>query len=226
MIIRNIIKIDEDKCNGCGKCVLSCAEGAIQIVNGKAKLISEKYCDGLGACLGECPKGAITIEEREAEEFDEKSVEEHLAKTNGCSHEKAACPSASAVHWAHEHNQKSELSNWPIKLNLVNPDAQYFKDADLVVAADCVPAAYGNFHNDFLKQKILVMGCPKFDDVKYYIQKLTEIFKNSGIKSVTIARMEVPCCAGLTFAVEQAIAAAGKSIHLTENIITIKGEKQ
>ncbi len=226
MIIRNIIKIDEDKCNGCGECVLSCAEGAIQIVNGKAKLISEKYCDGLGACLGECPKGAITIEERKAEEFDEKSVEKHLAKTNGCRHEKAACPSASAVHWKHEHNRKSELSNWPVKLNLVNPQAPYFKDADLVVAADCVPAAFGNFHNDFLKQKILVMGCPKFDDVKYYIQKLTEIFKNSGIKNITIARMEVPCCSGLTFAVEQAIAASGKSIHLIENIITIKGEKQ
>jgi len=215
MTKRNIIKINEDKCNGCGECVLSCAEGAIRIVNGKAKLISEKYCDGLGACLSECPMGAITIEERNAEEFSENLVEEHLAEIK-----------ADAVHWKQEHNRKSELSNWPVKLNLVNPQAQYFKDADLVVAADCVPASFGNFHNDFLKQKTLVMGCPKFDDIQYYTRKLTEIFKNSGVKSITIARMEVPCCAGLTFAVEQAIAASGKTIPVNKNIITIKCEKQ
>ena len=214
MTKRNIIKINEDKCNGCGECVLSCAEGAIRIVNGKAKLISEKYCDGLGACLGECPMGAITIEERNAEEFSENLVEEHLAEIK-----------ADAVPWKHEHNQKSELSNWPVKLNLVNPQAPYFKDADLVVAADCVPAAFGNFHNDFLKQKTLVIGCPKFDDIQYYTRKLTEIFKNSGVKSITIARMEVPCCAGLTRLVERALEASGKNIPLSENIITIKGEK-
>ncbi|ODS39342.1 MAG: 4Fe-4S ferredoxin [Candidatus Altiarchaeales archaeon WOR_SM1_86-2] len=235
MAIRKIIKIDEEKCNGCGKCLPACAEGAIKIVNGKAKLISEKYCDGLGACIGKCPRGAITIEEREAERFDEKAVEEHLAENEGRESEAWVCPSAVTMQWEkiksgdeniHGQEQKSELSQWPVKLNIVHPTAGYFQGADLVVAADCAPVAYGNFHNDFLKGKSIVMGCPKFDDIKHYIKKLTEIFKHSGTKSITIARMEVPCCSGLTFAVENALKASGKSIPLKEEIITIKGKKE
>ena len=210
-------------------------KGAIQIINGKAKLIGEKHCDGLGACLSKCPNNAITIEDREAEEFDEKAVEKHLQEVEGCGWEKGACLSAVAMQWKKtdidtecicDYEQKSELSEWPVKLSLVHPKAQYFQDTNLVVAADCAPIAYGNFHNDFLKRKNIVIGCPKFDDIQYYIKKLTEIFKNSDIKSISVIRMEVQCCSGLTFAVENAMRASGKNIPIKENIITINKGKR
>lgn len=231
---RQIIRIDTEKCSGCGKCVTACAEGAIKIINGKAKLISEKYCDGLGACIGECPENAIIIEEREAEGFDENAVEKHLSDVKGFKSEECECPSGAAFQWDktkeddenfHENKWKSELSQWPVKLNLVNPEASYFKNADLLVAADCSAFSYGNFHRDFIRGKVIVIGCPKFSDINYYVGKLTEIFKRSDIKSVTVARMEVPCCSGLTFAVESALKASGRNILLKENIITIKGER-
>lgn len=230
---RKIIRINEEKCSGCGKCAIACAEGAIKIINGKARIISEKYCDGLGACIGECPENAITIEERKAEEFDEKAAREHLLEAEGLKHKSEACPSASAVHWEKTKEKDenipcsarvSELSNWPVKLNLVNLEALYFNNAFLLVAADCSAFAYGNLHRDFIRGKIIVIGCPKFNDVKYYIEKLTEIFRHYDIKSVEVVRMEVPCCSGLTFAVESALKASGRIIPLKEHIITIKGQ--
>ncbi|OQX21779.1 MAG: ferredoxin [Candidatus Altiarchaeales archaeon A3] len=229
---RKIIRINEEKCSGCGKCAIACAEGAIKIINGKARLISEKYCDGLGACIGKCPEDAIMIDEREAEEFDEKAAKEHLLEIECLKHKSGACPSA-AVHWEKTKEKDenilcsarvSELSNWPIKLNLVNPKASYFNNASLLVAADCSAFAYGDLHRDFIRGKIIVIGCPKFNDVIYYIEKLTEIFRHSDIKSVEVVRMEVPCCSGLTFAVESALKASGMSIPFKEHIITIKGE--
>jgi Pyruvate/2-oxoacid:ferredoxin oxidoreductase delta subunit len=252
MVLRNIIKIDEEKCTGCGLCVIACAEGAIQIINGKAKLISEKYCDGLGACIGECPEGAITIEKREAEEFDEKAVEEHLRAMHPTSmqvphaiahhahhtHQPTiqACPSSQVIHFEREPAEKettdvskpakSMLSQWPVQLTLLPPNAPFFENADLLVAADCVPFAYANFHNDFLKGKALVIGCPKLDNAAFYKEKLTEIFKGSNIKSVTVVNMEVPCCFGLYHLVKEALASSGKNIPLKQEIIGVKGDKK
>jgi ferredoxin len=188
MATRAIVKIDEEKCDGCGICIPACAEGALQIVDGKARLVKESYCDGLGACLAECPKGAITLEEREAE------------------------------------SSPSLLSHWPVKLKLVSPKAPYFRYEELVVAADCGPFAYGSFHRDFLGERALVIGCPKFDDLAYYQEKLTEILRNSGIKKVVVARMEVPCCSALVTVVQNAVAASGKEIAIEERVIGITGE--
>jgi len=224
---RQIVRIDEEKCNGCGLCVPACAEGAIQIINGKAHLISEKYCDGLGACLGECPQGAITIEEREAEGFDEKAVKNHLHSLP------YGCPSARAMSWEVNTAKQplptgvfSMLSQWPVKLALVPPQAPYFDGADLIVTADCVPFAYANFHQDFLKGKAVVIGCPKLDDVKFYQQKLKEIFRQSNLKSVTVIHMEVPCCFGLFHLVKTALAQSNKNIPLEQEVISIKGERK
>jgi Pyruvate/2-oxoacid:ferredoxin oxidoreductase delta subunit len=240
LVLRNIIRIDEEKCTGCGLCVIACAEGAIQIVNGKARLISEKYCDGLGACIGECPEGAITIETREAEQFDEKAVEEHLKARQQISVKAPhptiqTCPSAQVMSFERELEEKvgadfskpskSMLSQWPVQLTLLPPNAPFFENADLLVAADCVPFAYADFHTDFLKGKTLVIGCPKLDDVEFYKKKLTEIFKQSTIKSVTIVNMEVPCCFGLYHLVKEALRSSGKSIPLRHHIVSIKGEK-
>jgi len=224
---RNIIRIDEEKCNGCGLCVPACAEGAIQIINGKAHLISEKYCDGLGACLGKCPQGAITIEEREAEGFDEKAVKEHLHS------QPCGCPSTKVMNWEVDTrghslptNVASMLSQWPVKLALVPPQAPYFDGADLIVTADCVPFAYANFHQDFLKGKAVVIGCPKLDDVNFYQQKLEEIFRQSNLKSVKVIHMEVPCCFGLQHLAKEALAQSSKDIPLDEVVIGIKGERK
>lgn len=252
MVLRNIIKIDEEKCNGCGLCVIACAEGAIQIIDGKAKLINEKYCDGLGACIGECPEGAITIEKREAEEFDEKAVEEHLRAMHltsmqvprGIAHHAhhthqpttQACPSSQVMRFEREPAErenadvskpaKSMLSQWPVQLTLLPPNAPFFENADLLVAADCVPFAYANFHKDFLKGKALVIGCPKLDNAAFYKEKLTEIFKGSNIKSVTVVNMEVPCCFGLYHLVKEALASSRKNIPLKQEIIGVKGDKK
>jgi len=222
-IMRKIIKIDEELCDGCGQCVPGCAEGALQIVDGKARLVSESYCDGLGACLGECPNGAITMVEREAEDFDKEAVETYLK-------EKAekpvdvplacGCPSTQVQTFA---PSVSSLSHWPVQINLVPPSAPFLKGADLLVAADCTPVAYANFHQDFLNGKVLMIGCPKFDDVEEYILKFTEIFKVAGIKSITTLVMEVPCCSGLPMIVKRAMDAAGKDIPMEKIVISTNG---
>jgi Pyruvate/2-oxoacid:ferredoxin oxidoreductase delta subunit len=243
MATRKIVKIDEQKCNGCGLCIPNCAEGALQIIDGKAKLVSDKFCDGLGACLGHCPQDAITVIEREAEDFDEKAVEFHLHKRNdpktqpqpkpGSVPVFAGCPSSrvmqfqvpkSRVDSGEKRSSVSQLSQWPVQLKLVPINAPYFQDADLLVAADCVPFAYPDFHQDFLKGKAVVVGCPKLDDIQYYKEKLTEIFRTNSIKSVTVPYMEVPCCFGLAKATEDAIAASGKKIPFKKVKIGIRGE--
>ncbi len=240
-INRKIIKIDPDRCDGCGLCVPSCAEGAIQVIDGKARLAAEKYCDGLGACLGECPNDALRIIEREAEDFDEAAVEEHLKGTEEKTGSSGSvlpcgCPStqlqslspADSCRQANQPQmqvgQTSALGHWPVQIKLVPPTAPFLKGADLLVVADCTPLAYPNFHRDLLKGKVVMMGCPKFDDVQEYIAKFTDIFKTAGIKSITTAVMEVPCCSGLPFIVKKALAASGKKIPLEEKVISIRGE--
>ncbi len=242
MAKRKIVKIDEDQCNGCGLCIPNCAEGALRIVEGKVKLISEKFCDGLGACLGKCPQDAITVIEREAEDFDERAVEAYLrakpeAKPQLEPKSQPAlfvgCPSSRAMHFktaqpqteAVPHQaQVSMLSQWPIQLKLVPINAPYFQDANLLVAADCVPFAYADFHKDFLKEKAVVMGCPKLDDIQQYVEKLTQIFRSNSIKSITIPYMEVPCCFGLVKATEEALKASGKDIPLKKVKIGTRGD--
>ena len=234
MVLRNIVQIDEKKCNGCGVCIPSCAEGALQIVDGKARLVKEVYCDGLGACLGECPQGAITIIQREAEEFDEKAVEEHVKNLQETPAAHAmSCPSRQVKQFktigkpAVETPLKMEsrLSTWPIQLKLLPPQALFLKNADLLIAADCVPFAYADFHEDMLKNRVLAMGCPKIDDVSLYRNKLAAIFRTADIKSVTIVNMEVPCCFGLKRIVEEAMELSGRQIPLKQETISIKGEK-
>jgi Pyruvate/2-oxoacid:ferredoxin oxidoreductase delta subunit len=240
MATRKIVRIDEEKCNGCGLCIPNCAEGAIQVVDGKAKLVSDKFCDGLGACLGHCPEDAITIIERQAEGFDEKAVEVHLHNRREVQPkpqpkpqpEFTGCPSSRVLQFqvpkpiekANATPSESALSQWPIQLKLVPVNAPYFEDADLLIAADCVPFAYANFHQDFLRGKALVVGCPKLDDIHLYKEKLTAIFKANSIKSVTVPFMEVPCCFGLVKATEDAIEASGKNIPLKKVKIGIRGE--
>ncbi len=213
MTKRNIVKIDEEKCNGCGQCVNVCAEGAIKLINGKAKLISDVYCDGLGACIGHCPQDAITIEQRDAAQFDEEATKKHLKK------EKSAaipidfvCPGMMAKELkpdseSHEAvgDVTSQLSHWPVQLKLVSPQAPYFKGADLLFVADCVPFAMGDFHQRFLKNHSVVVGCPKLDNSGYYIEKMAEILKCNNINSLTVIHMEVPCCSGLTHIIRIAI---------------------
>jgi Pyruvate/2-oxoacid:ferredoxin oxidoreductase delta subunit len=229
---RKIVKIDEAKCTGCGECANACAEGAIKIIDGKARLISESYCDGLGACLGECPEDAITIEEREADEFDEKAVE--AARHTPATHEPAphVCPgtamrelkraNASAAESAAP-AAESELRHWPVQLKLVAPGAPFLKDADLLLAADCVPFAMADFHPKFLRGRSVIIGCPKLDDPAFYVEKLTEIFKRSDIKSVTVLHMEVPCCFGLKRIAEAALEASGKKIPMRDVTVSIEG---
>ena len=241
LIKRKIIEIDEDKCDGCGECVPSCAEGAIQIVAGKARLAAEKYCDGLGACLGECPNDALHIVEREAEDFDEKAVEKHLAATPPPRLTEApvmacGCPSSQIQNFAnsacHGATAKpgasgptpSALSHWPVQIKLVPPTAPFLKGADLLVAADCTPFAYSDFHRDFLSGKVLMVGCPKFDDAEAYINKFTDVFKMAGVKSVTVVTMEVPCCQGLPVIVKRGMAAAQADIPMAHVVVSTRGE--
>jgi NAD-dependent dihydropyrimidine dehydrogenase PreA subunit len=228
-ITRKIVNIDEEKCNGCGQCAAACAEGAIKIIDGKARLISEQYCDGLGACLGECPQGAIKIEKREAADFDESATKRHLAaeKETPC-----ACPSARVMKFESSEkeavpeaeDQPSMLRNWPVQLALVPPSAPFLKGADLLLAADCVAYAYPDFHRKLLNGHALLVACPKLDDFDSRAAKLADILRNSDVKSVTVARMEVPCCTGLTFMAKQAIKSSGKNIPLKEKVIGIRGE--
>jgi len=234
MVLRNIVKIDEEKCNGCGLCIPSCAEGAIQIIDGKAKLVKDIYCDGLGACLGKCPQDAITIVQREADEFDEQAAQQHVQSTKKASIATASpisCPSTRPMQFNKSQatepvaqKQKSTLTTWPVQLKLLPPYAPFLKEADLLIAADCVPFAYANFHLDMLKNKVLTVGCPKLDDASLYRNKLAEIFRTANIHSVTVVNMEVPCCFGLKRLVEEAMELSGKHIPLSQITISIKGE--
>lgn len=237
-VVRRIIEIDEDKCDGCGLCIPNCPEGALQIIDGKARLVGELYCDGLGACVGVCPKGALKVVEREAEEFDEEAAKNRMRKM-GLSEEEIQARLHDHVHehppmrWkapaqpqADVGEKSSALTQWPVQLALVNPKAPYFQGSDLLIVADCVPFAYADFHRDFLSGKSIVIGCPKLDDARFYEWKLGEIFKNSDIKSVTVVNMEVPCCFGLNFIAERALKNSGKDIPLKQVIIGIKGDRK
>ncbi|MCS7215937.1 MAG: 4Fe-4S binding protein [Thermodesulfovibrio sp.] len=214
MIKRPIVQIDQDKCDGCGACVNACAEGAIQIVNGKAKLVNEVYCDGLGACLGSCPKGAITIVERQAKPFDEEATKKHLEFIKI-----KEVPSCECLNFVNNY----KLSNWPIQLKLISVKAPFLNNAHLLIAADCTAFSYSNFHQEILKDKKLIIACPKLDDTEFYLGKLTEIFNTNNIKSITVLRMTVPCCAGLTWIVKEALKKSGKNIPLEEKIVDMDG---
>ncbi|HUU27161.1 MAG TPA: 4Fe-4S binding protein [archaeon] len=243
--LRKIVRIDEEKCDGCGLCAPACAEGAIQVIDGKARLVSEVYCDGLGACLGECPQGAITIEEREAEEFDSLAVEGRLKSLSRADKQRVAgdekeefkgCPGALArmfepsaqetASGAGEHTPASlsALGNWPVQINLVPVKAPCFKKKELLISADCVPFAFGDFHRRFLAGKTLLVGCPKLDDAEFYLNKLTRIFEQNEVVSVEVLFMEVPCCFGMANLVQLALERTGKSIPATFTKVSIKGE--
>jgi len=239
-IMRKIIEIDDELCDGCGECVPSCAEGAIEVVNSKARIVAEKYCDGLGACMGDCPNGALRIVEREAEDFDEEAVELFLKEKEQKPVEvpiACGCPSTqvqtfipaspvrkSMVDDSQQVTTASSLEHWPVQINLVPPTAPFLKGADLLIAADCVPVAYPNFHQDFLKGKVVMVGCPKFDDVEGYIRKFTDIFKVADIKSITALVMEVPCCSALPVILQRAMDAARKKIPMEQVVISTRGE--
>ena len=246
--MRKIVKIDEDKCTGCGLCVPSCAEGAIQIIDGKARLVAENLCDGLGNCLGECPEGAIRIEERPADGFDPQAVGEHLAGQGAGAAEAADCPTVSAT--AHhagcpgsmlrklageapgsapaalagESAAASRLRQWPVQLALLPARGDVWQGADVLIAADCVAACMPDFHERLLAGKTLAIACPKLDDVGPYVEKLSEVFAANDVRSVTVAHMEVPCCSGLRQVVQQALARAGKAVGLTVVVVGIGGK--
>jgi len=261
-MIREIVRIDEDKCNGCGLCVPACAEGAIKIINGKAKLIADNLCDGIGACLGHCPQDAIHVERREADEFDEEAVEKHLHQAptakpagqtgqhghgHGHGHHSGGCPSAKVADFSKpaaggcpsarlmnldaapatktddSGQRPTELRQWPVQLHLVPPTAPFLQGADVLLAADCAPFAYPEFHRDILKGKALLIACPKLDDTAPYIAKLTAMIAQSQIKSLTIAHMEVPCCGGLLQMARQAMAASGREIPIKTICVGIRG---
>ena len=265
---RKIITIEESKCDGCGACVPGCPEGALRIIDGKARLVSDLFCDGLGACIGNCPKGAITIEEREAEPYDERKVMDRIVtqgentiiahlkhlKDHGedglykiaadflaekgitvgvekkaPEHGHGGCPGSAARHFSavrkgEASSGASALETWPVQLRLVNPNAPYFDDADLLVSADCAAFAYGNFHDRFLKGKVPVIFCPKLDqDVESYIEKMARILSSHTIRSITVVRMVVPCCGGTSYVVKEALARAGKDIPVTDVVISLEG---
>jgi NAD-dependent dihydropyrimidine dehydrogenase PreA subunit len=257
---RMIVNIDEDKCTGCGLCAPGCAEGALQIIDGKARLIKEIYCDGLGACLGECPEGAITIEEREAEVFDEAAVHEHLKTftpappaTSGCPGSavrqfaasdapagapSGGCPGARVREFsssaAEEESSagvcvasaaRSRLGHWPVQISLLPPVGPLWENADVLIAADCVPFAMADFHERLLAGKTVAIGCPKLDDVSAYTEKLTGIFSENPIRSVTVAHMEVPCCGGIAMAARQALEQSGRTDVLFHDVLVgIRGD--
>jgi len=261
MAKRKIITINEEKCTGCAKCIPNCPEGALQVIDGKARLVSDLFCDGLGACVGHCPEDAMTVVEREAEPYDESKVMENIVKAGPNTIKAHLCHLKEhgakdflkeAIKYLQEHDievpdlegppmmgcpgaqiremesgpvgeQSSELRQWPVQLNLLPPSAPFFNDAHLLIAADCTAFAFGSFHSKLLHGKVLAIGCPKFDDVEGYIDKLTEIFKSNSIKSVTVAIMEVPCCSGLQMAVEQALGKCGKEIPLIKEVVNING---
>ena len=235
MAVRNIVEIDEEKCDGCGLCVISCAEGALEIRDGKAKIIKEIYCDGLGACIGECPQGALEIVMKESDSFDEEATEKHVKSLRDKQPPReveVGCPGAKLIHFqsqapaaaVHEAGgQTSELRNWPVQIHLLPVNAPFFNGAELLIAADCVPFAMGTFHQRLLRGKILAIGCPKLDDSKFYVEKLGQIFANNDIKSITIGYMEVPCCGGLLRMVHKALEA--KKIPVDTIKVSIRGEE-
>jgi len=249
---RKIIMINEELCDGCGNCVTACSEGALQIVNGKAKLVKEGFCDGFGDCIGDCPTGALTIEERTAKPFDEEATKKYLLKTRG----KEAVwrmEEAQKKHTVKEHSTmpcgcpgnlaqtinritvsdifshtktESQLRNWPVQITLLPLKAPYYENADLLVAADCCAYAYGGFHSDFIRDYTLAIGCPKLDNANAYKEKLATIIGDNNIRSVTVTYMEVPCCWGLVRLVEEAVKQSGRDIPLKKVKIGIKGEVQ
>jgi NAD-dependent dihydropyrimidine dehydrogenase PreA subunit len=232
MVLRNIVKIDEEKCDGCAQCVDACAEGAIEIIDGKAKVISEIYCDGLGACIGHCPQDAITIEQREAEKFDEQATEAHLAEKKSPQQKSGfVCPGTMARKLRDEAEAgkagdvaaASQLGQWPVQLMLVSPQAPYFAGSDLLLVADCVPFAMGDFHDKFLKNHSIAIGCPKLDDSQFYIEKLAQIIEMNKLKSLTVIHMEVPCCSGLTHITKEAIAKSQTKMTFEDVTIGLKG---
>lgn len=243
-IKRKIVEIDEARCSGCGECAAACAEGAIMIIDGKAKLISENYCDGLGACLGECPEDALTITERESEEFDPLAVEEHLKSESeietvhgGAPPMACGCPSQNIEMFPSSlrggdrpaagrggEEVASALTHWPVQIRLVPPSAPFLKNADLLIAADCTPLAYAGFHQNLLPGKVVMMGCPKFDDVEDYVERFAEIFKSAGIRSITVVDMEVPCCSKLPMIVRKALSLSQKHIPVEEVVIGRRGD--
>ena len=239
--LRKIIEIDEELCDGCGQCVPGCAEGSLQIVDGKAKMVSDNLCDGLGACIGECPNDALRIVEREAEEFDEEAVEKYLAEKEAAKQKQqpvlaCGCPSTNIQTFApvsscREANipagfedSESALSHWPIQIRLVPATALFLKGAALIVLADCCGIAIPNLHKDLLKGRVVMIGCPKFDDVQEYIEKFADIFKTADIKSVLLVVMEVPCCSGLPMIVKKGMEGAGKNIPIKELFISTRGK--
>ncbi len=237
---RKIIEIDEKKCTGCGLCTTACAEGAIEVRDGKARLVSEVYCDGLGACLGECPEGALTVIERQSQEFNPEAVEEHLKnKDREVKQETLACgcPSQQIQMFAQGKGKAphqagglrvggtvSALTHWPVQIRLVPPKAPFLQGADLLIAADCTSVAYPDFHARLLPGKTVLIGCPKFDNVEEYVQKFVEIFKQASIRSVTVVDMEVPCCSKLPALVHHALELSGKDIPFHELVISVRGE--
>ncbi|MCG8572636.1 MAG: 4Fe-4S binding protein [Spirochaetes bacterium] len=269
---RDIIKIDEKKCTGCGLCVPGCPEGALQIIDGKARLVSDLFCDGLGACIGECPEGAITIETREAEEYDEKRVMKNVVRQGSgtikahlkhladhhqteylkqaidflkenqievpvfqtqTTHSGGGCPGAQMQQFQRTESEQaagkgkipSALNQWPVQLALLSPDAPYFENAEILIAADCTAFSAGGFHQDFLAGKILVVFCPKLDTIiEQYIEKLTAIFSRHQIRSINIVRMMVPCCSGTTAIVQQALQKSNKEIKVKETVLSLQGE--
>jgi ferredoxin len=266
---RDVIRINEEKCTGCGDCITGCPEGALQVIDGKARLISDLFCDGLGACIGTCPQGAIEVEQREAEPYDEFKVMENIVK-GGPNVIKAhlqhlqehgeegflnqaqeylnekeieipdykekplacGCPGSMAQDLSRDHPKSgeqvilsAELQNWPIQLQLLNPNAPYLKNADLLLTADCAPFAYANFHQRFLKDKVLIIFCPKLDQtIEQYIDKLAALFEKQDINSITIVHMEVPCCSGIEVIVKRALEKANKNIIIKDYTISINGE--
>jgi NAD-dependent dihydropyrimidine dehydrogenase PreA subunit len=237
---RDIISIDEDKCNGCGLCISACHEGAIELLNGKAKLISDEYCDGLGDCLPECPTDAIKIIQRDAAEYDVEAVEIKKEQNSKKDNLPCGCPgtmeksikrpinlkvSEASVKSNSEDEplQASELNQWPVQLKLVNSKAGFLNGADILIAADCTAYAYGNFHKEFIKGRVTLIGCPKLDDNEFYKEKIQDILKNNDIKSITVVRMEVPCCAGIVGSVKAAMLSAGIIVPYKEVTIGING---
>ncbi len=241
MPIRDVISIDEALCDGCGDCVSACAEGAIRIIDGKARLITDVYCDGLGACLGHCPTGALTVVQREAAAFDERAVEAHLERERATAElpvrgQAGGCPGsmqqsfspASAVDGIARQKttpSPSRLTQWPVQLHLLQPTAPFFSGRDLLVAADCVAFSVGGFHDHFLADHSLAIACPKLDShQEVYLEKLTAMIDHGGVRSIAVMVMEVPCCGGLIQLVERAVAAANRPIPATVRVVSIRGE--